>query len=138
MNAPNAELASVAAHLPAERRLLERASAGALSFSPLLGEGSLELASFTEDVRGGAVAREPPEPSVHDIDIDNPTARSVLLFEGEELQGAEQDRVFDGRFLVPAAPGPSAASSRSAGPGLGIGTRTCATELLRMTVIPLD
>ncbi|MFW5920871.1 MAG: ARPP-1 family domain-containing protein, partial [Polyangiales bacterium] len=66
-----------------------------------LGEGSLEYASFAEAVRDGVVAKELPEPSVNDIVIDNPTGRPVLLFDGEEVQGAQQNRVFDGSFIVP-------------------------------------
>ncbi|MFW6087500.1 MAG: ARPP-1 family domain-containing protein [Myxococcota bacterium] len=78
--------------------------AGALVVFPLFGGGAPgAYVTFTRAAELGAEARELPEgPSVNDIVIDNPTGSAVLLLDGEEVQGAQQDRVFDGSVLVPA------------------------------------
>ena len=54
--------------------------------------------------------RELPAPSVNDVLVDNPLDVAVLLYEGEEVQGAQQDRTLDVSVLV-------AARSRLAGAG---------------------
>src|SRR3954464_4524212 len=38
--------------------------------------------------------------SVNDLVVHNPTGTSVLLFEGEEVLGAQQNRTFDVSVLV--------------------------------------
>jgi hypothetical protein len=40
--------------------------------------------------------------SVRDLVVENPTSLPVLLFEGEEVLGAQQNRTFDVSVLVPA------------------------------------
>lgn len=51
----------------------------------------------------GAVARELPEPEVGRIIVTNPTPRPLLLLDGEEIVGAQQNRIIDGTVIVPAA-----------------------------------
>ena len=77
---------------------------GGLAVFPLLGGGEeLSFGSFAAAVRAGAEAKElPTGPSVNDIVISNPTGALVLLLDGEEVLGAQQNRVFDGSVLVPA------------------------------------
>lgn len=79
-------------------------AAGALVAFPLFGGGTpAAYMTFGRAVASGAVAKELPEgPSVNDIVVDNPTGSVVLLLDGEEVQGAQQNRVFDGSVLVPA------------------------------------
>ena len=77
---------------------------GGLAVFPLSGawaDGS--FVSFARAVAGGAEAKELPDrPSVNDIVIGNPTGSMVLLLDGEEVLGAQQNRVFDGSVMAPA------------------------------------
>jgi hypothetical protein len=76
--------------------------AGALTVFPLFGaEPRLEYTSFAQARAAGASVSElPGGASVNDLVVHNPTALPVLLFEGEEVIGAQQNRTFDVSVLV--------------------------------------
>ncbi len=77
--------------------------AGALAVFPTFGPApDLEYVSFAEGSAGGVTVTElPGGASVNDLLVVNPLGVAVLLFEGEELRGAQQDRTVDGAVLVP-------------------------------------
>lgn len=78
--------------------------AGALCVFPTFGpEPRLEYVSLAEGAaRGVAVTELPGGASVNDLLVVNPLDVAVLLYEGEEVRGAQQDRTIDGAVLVPA------------------------------------
>jgi hypothetical protein len=77
--------------------------AGPLAVFPLFGPApTLEYLSFAEASARGATVTELPQASVNDLLVFNPLDVGVLLFEGEQLRGARQDRTVDGAVLVPA------------------------------------
>ena len=52
--------------------------------------------------QGFTVKEMPGGASVRDLIVSNPGPEPVLLFEGEEVLGAQQNRTFDSSILVPA------------------------------------
>lgn len=78
--------------------------AGALTVFPLFGPAPrLEYLSYAEAASLGARVTElPGGASVNDLLVHNPLGHAVLLYEGEELVGAQQDRTVDAAVLVPA------------------------------------
>src|SRR3954453_16970290 len=89
--------------LPDHVTLGEPDRSGPLTVFPVLGEpGSLEYLSFAEASAHGCVVRELEPASVNDVLVVNPLDVPVLLYEGEEVQGAQQDRTVDLAVLVPA------------------------------------
>ena len=78
--------------------------AGALVVFPVFGPPpQLEYVSYAEAAAGGAGVRELPEgASVNEVLVMNTLQVPFLLFEGEELKGAQQDRTVDAAVLVPA------------------------------------
>jgi hypothetical protein len=94
---------SLAALLSAPLAVAEPDVAGPLAVFPVLGgPPALEYTSFAEGASHGVKASELPQASVNDLLIDNPTGLPVLLYEGEELLGAQQNRTVDHAVLVPA------------------------------------
>jgi hypothetical protein len=79
--------------------------AGPLAVFPLFGPAPrLEYVSFAEACAQGARVTElPAGASVNDLLVHNPLKVPVLLYEGEELLGAQQNRTVDAAVLVPAA-----------------------------------
>src|SRR4051794_24633311 len=77
---------------------------GALAIFPLLGPMPvLEYQSFAQGRAAGVTIKELGDgASVRDLVVHNPTDVPVLLFEGEEVLGAQQNRTFDVSVLVPA------------------------------------
>ena len=76
--------------------------AGGLAVFPVFGPApGLEYVSFPEGASRGVAVHELPDASVNDLLVINPLDVSVLLFEGEQLRGAQQDRTVDGAVLVP-------------------------------------
>lgn len=77
---------------------------GPLALFPILGRepvlayrsyaDALALGAFVKELDGGA--------SVNDLAVGNPTDLPVLLYEGEEVHGAQQDRTLDVSALVAA------------------------------------
>lgn len=77
---------------------------GPLAVFPLFGpQPRLEYVSFAEAAAQGARVTElPGRASVNDLLVHNPLGVPVLLYEGEELIGAQQNRTVDAAVLVPA------------------------------------
>jgi hypothetical protein len=78
--------------------------AGPLAVFPLFGpDPRAEYLSFAEAAARGAMVTElPGGASVNDLLVHNPLPVPVLLYEGEELLGAQQNRTVDAPVLVPA------------------------------------
>ena len=76
--------------------------AGPLAVFPLFGPPPRMLYKpFARAVADGVTVRERPgHASVNDLVVDNPTPDAVLLYDGEEVAGAQQDRTFDVSVLV--------------------------------------
>jgi hypothetical protein len=79
--------------------------AGPLAVYPVFAPAAgLEYRSFAEAIALGAGIHElEPAPSVNDVIVHNPLDVGVLLYEGEEIQGAQQDRTLDRSVLIPPA-----------------------------------
>jgi hypothetical protein len=77
---------------------------GALAVFPLFGpEPRLEYVSFAHGRAAGASIKELSHgASVNDLQVINPTDQAILLYEGEEVLGAQQNRTFDVSVLVAA------------------------------------
>lgn len=77
---------------------------GPLSVFPIVSpEPPLEYVSFAEGASLGVKITElPGGASVNDLLVVNPLDVAVLLYEGEELLGAQQNRTVDAAVLVPA------------------------------------
>jgi hypothetical protein len=75
---------------------------GPLAVFPLFGlEARLDYQSFAEGCAHGVTIKEVGDgASVRDLVVTNPTSLPVLLFEGEEVLGAQQNRTFDVSILV--------------------------------------
>ncbi len=78
--------------------------AGPLTVFPLFGSTpQLEYVAFSQGRSAGVVLKElGSRASVPNLLIENPTPTPVLLYEGEEVLGAQQNRTFDTSVLVPA------------------------------------
>jgi len=88
----------------ADLRLGAPAVAGPLAVFPVHGDGAaLEFRAFAEAAAlGVAVTELPGRASVSDLLVVNGLDVPVLLYEGEEVRGAQQDRTLDVSVLVPA------------------------------------
>ncbi len=78
---------------------------GPLTVFPIIARAApaLEYRSFAQAVAEGFVVRELPQgASVNDLQVMNPLGVAVLLYEGEQVSGAQQDRTLDVTVLVPA------------------------------------
>ncbi len=78
--------------------------AGPLAVYPITGSvPELEYVGFAQAIGSGLAIKELAEgASVNDLVVLNPTPRHVLLYEGEEVRGAQQNRTFDVSVLVAA------------------------------------
>lgn len=105
MNAPALDDATLGALLSAPWTVGDPDVVGSLAVFPLFGGPTgLTLVPFSAALSSGVKAKELPEgASVRDLLIENPTSSLVLLLDGEEVLGAQQNRVFDGSVIVPAA-----------------------------------
>lgn len=90
--------------LSAPIRIGEPAVCGALTVFPLFGPApALEYQAFAQAVSHGVSVKELDSgASVNDLLVLNPTGSNVLLYEGEEVLGAQQNRTFDVSVLVAA------------------------------------
>jgi hypothetical protein len=76
---------------------------GPLAVFPLIADRSpsVHYVSFTEAVTHGATVTELPQgASVNDLVVHNPLGVPVLLYEGQEVLGAQQNRTLDVSVLV--------------------------------------
>lgn len=95
----------LAPHLAAPVTVEAPQVVGSLAVFPLIAEHSpsVRYLSFAEAVQCGAAVKELPGGGhVNDLVVHNPLATSVLLYEGEEVLGAQQNRTFDVSVLVAA------------------------------------
>jgi hypothetical protein len=79
-------------------------AAGALAVFPVFGpEPRLDYRAFTQALELGAFVKELDEgASVGNLLVENPTDLPLLVYEGEEVLGAQQNRTFDSSTLVAA------------------------------------
>jgi len=91
-------------YLTGELRVGEADVHGPLAVFPLFGPTpELEYVAFAQGTAAGVVVKELEDGArVNDLLVINPTDTPVLLFEGEEVLGAQQNRTFDTSVLVPA------------------------------------
>jgi hypothetical protein len=95
-----------APYLAAQITVAEPTVVGPLAVFPLIADRapSVRYVSFAEAVRRGATVKElGTGASVNDLVIRNPLDVPVLLYEGEEVLGAQQNRTFDISMLVAGA-----------------------------------
>ncbi len=78
--------------------------AGPLVVFPVFGpEPRLEYLAFAQAAKHGvSVTERAVCASVNELVIENPIELPVFLYEGEEVLGAQQNRIFDASLLVPA------------------------------------
>jgi len=96
---------TLAPHLAVQITVAEPSVVGSLAVFPLIGDRSpsMRYVSFAEAVQRGASVKElDGGASVNDLVVHNPLDVPVLLYEGEEVLGAQQNRTFDVSALVAA------------------------------------
>jgi hypothetical protein len=91
-------------HLAEPLRVGEPDIHGPLAVFPIFASAPvLEYVSFAQGCAAGVSIKELEHgASVNDLNVVNPTAMPVLLYEGEEVLGAQQNRTFDVSVLVAA------------------------------------
>ena len=96
--------APITEYLAEPLRVGEPDVVGSLAVFPVFGpEPRLDYKSFAQGRKQGVTAGELASgASVSDLIVRNPTQTPVLLFEGEEVIGAQQNRTFDVSVLVAA------------------------------------
>jgi hypothetical protein len=89
-------------HLAEPLRLGDPDVHGPLAVFPIFGPApQLEYLSFAQGRGHGAAIKELADgASVNDLLVLNPTDHAILLYEGEEVLGAQQNRTFDVSVLV--------------------------------------
>src|ERR1700761_6554198 len=96
---------TLAPHLAVQMTVSAPTVVGSLAVFPLIAdrEPSVRYISFAEAVQQGATVKElDGGPSVNDLIVHNPLDVRILLYEGEEVLGAQQNRTFDASVLVAA------------------------------------
>ena len=96
---------TLAPHLAVEITVAAPTVVGSLAVFPLIAdrEPSVRFISFAEAVQQGVTVKElGSDASVNDLVVHNPLDVHVLLYEGEEVLGAQQNRTFDASALVAA------------------------------------
>jgi hypothetical protein len=96
---------TLAPHLAVEITVAAPTVVGSLAVFPLIADRSpsVRYISFAEAVQRGMTVKElPGGASVNDLIVHNPLDMPVLLYEGEEVLGAQQNRTFDVSVLVAA------------------------------------
>jgi hypothetical protein len=78
--------------------------AGPLSVFPVFGPSpALHYRSLAEAIGLGAFVKELDQgASVREVIVENPTDLPILIYEGEQITGAQQNRSIDTSILVPA------------------------------------
>ena len=97
---------TLASHLATKITVAEPTVVASLAVFPLIADRSpsVRYVSFAEAVQRGAAVKElGGGASVNDLVVHNPLDLPVLLYEGEEVLGAQQNRTFDVSVLVAAA-----------------------------------
>jgi hypothetical protein len=96
---------TLAPHLAVQITVAEPSHVGPLTLFPLIADRSpsVRYVSFAEAVQRGASVKElAGGASVNDLVVRNPLDLPILLYEGEEVLGARQNRTFDVSALVAA------------------------------------
>lgn len=98
------EESSIGAYLESPLTLGEAVTSGPLSVYPVFGpEPRQTYISLKDAIGKGLTVKElPGGGSVRDLVVQNPSRHNVLVFEGEEVLGAQQNRTFDKSVLIPA------------------------------------
>jgi hypothetical protein len=92
---------TIDAHLDESLVVGEPAVVENLTVFPVFGpEPRCSYVSYAEGVVAGVTVRELEAASVNDLLVENPTESKVLLYEGEEVLGAQQNRTLDVPVLV--------------------------------------
>ncbi len=93
--------------LTQDLKLAAPQSVGPLTVFPLVGPaGALQYRAFTQAIELGALVKElDGGASVGELRLENPTDLALLVYEGEEVLGAQQNRSFDTSVLVGAGRG---------------------------------
>ena len=87
----------VASHARRPRKFRSPDRVPGLRFGP-----EADYISLKDAISKGLTAKElPGGGSVRDLVVQNPSRHNVLVFEGEEVLGAQQNRTFDISVLVP-------------------------------------
>jgi hypothetical protein len=104
LHAPAAQPPALSTFIAEPFRVGDPDVAGNLAVFPLFGPPPrLEYLSFSQGREAGvSVGELEGGASVNDLTIHNPSDKPVLLFEGEEVLGAQQNRTFDVPVLVAA------------------------------------
>ena len=104
MSAIESTLPTLADFLAAPLRAGDPNVHGALAVFPLFGPPPVaEYVAFADGAARGLLVKELENgASVSDLVVLNPTDVNVLLYEGEEVLGAQQNRTFDVSVLVAA------------------------------------
>ena len=104
MSAIESALPTLADFLAAPLRVGDPDVHGPLAVFPLFGPPPVaEYVAFADGVARGLLVKELEDgASVNDLVVLNPTDANVLLYEGEEVLGAQQNRTFDVSVLVAA------------------------------------
>jgi len=81
--------------------------AGPLAVYPVLGpKPALEYRGLAEAIALGAYVKELDRGAdVRQVIVENPTDLPILIYEGEQISGAQQNRSFDTSILVPSKSG---------------------------------
>src|ERR1700735_336500 len=94
---------TLAPHLAVQITVAEPTVFGSLAVFPLIAdrEPSVRYVSFADAIQRGATVKElDGGASVNDLVVHNPLDVPVLLYEGEEVLGAQQNRTLDVSVLV--------------------------------------
>ncbi len=104
MNAPTTDTPTLSTFLAKPLRVGEPDIAANLAVFPVFGPAPmLEYLSLFEATKlGFSVGELEGGASVNDLSVHNSTGKAVLLFEGEEVLGAQQNRTFDVPALIDA------------------------------------
>jgi hypothetical protein len=104
MSEPKADLNVMHHFLHEPLRVGEPDVAGALAVFPVFGPEPRQtyIAFATGRERGVKILERKEGASINKLAIENPTDVPVLLYEGEEVVGARQNRIFSVSVLVPA------------------------------------
>jgi len=95
---------SLSTHLSEPLEVGDPDVSGPLAVYPLFGPApKLDYAAFAQAQSDVAITELDGGASVNDLIVHNQGSRPVLLYEGEEILGAQQNRVLDISILVAAA-----------------------------------
>jgi len=81
--------------------------AGPLAVYPVFGPPpALDYQGLSKAIKHGAFIKELGQgASVRQVIVENPTDLPILIYEGEQIKGAQQNRSFDTSILIPAKSG---------------------------------